>query len=298
MKIILLSLIATFLNIAFTAPTILGGKSIPESYFPAVIEFEISKSEKVVTCTATFISNNTLITAAHCVSSLNSACEKVHHDTSRITIKDKTQNFKKLKVKEIISQPDSYSGMNFNAKESECSQSINPRYDIALLILDKNTKHPTIRISTTFPNTKNKKYKFIGYGQSLFEEIELFSRKWFHNYETQFELGGKKQIGYFKIIKQNFAMPHETIFTKYLKGKVYDSSTTHHLLFGDSGGPLLNDANEIMGIASMFNKNNITNEETGFLIGYSLKSYFSPLHREEFKNQLKLAISKGSTYSF
>lgn len=91
--------------------------------------------------------------------------------------------------------------------------------------------------------------------------------------------------------------PHITIKSQYSIGEGFQGQSAQ-ISPGDSGGPLINSNNEIIGVASTFTYFDIIDHETNIVIGYDYHSSFTPLHRETSKEILQKAIEAGSNFQF
>lgn len=285
----------------FAKADLIGGKLLTKNQFTEVISFDIQKSKELKSCTGTFISSNTILTASHCVTEVvDCKLYKVKPKNILISLNEKKPIKYDVKTtiinQEFIEPP--------SEQNKKCHRSLNSRYDIALIILKKNTSNKSLTVSTGFAKAekdhKKIEYRTIGFGHSIISEIEDFTNKYFRNYIPEVNQVGKKQIGRVELIPNNPMMPHMSEMNEYsydTKLKQTYNSNFAQIHPGDSGGPLINSKNEIVGINSTYFYHKIfATPDSDIVIGYRIQSVFTPLHREENIRILKSAELYGSSF--
>jgi len=295
-------LIFSFTTSVLADDDVIGGQLLAASEYPEVVQFKIKRSNSTVNCTGTFISSNTILTAAHCLTEVIE-CKPYQVLGKNISLVIDGV-LKKSPVKSILTNSEFLDPPS--KQDGKCVRRTNPRYDLGLIIFKNEIQKKSLKVSTQFAKAAHKnvslKYRTIGFGNSIIPEIEIFSKKYFKDYDCiQENNRNKKQIGHIRLKVNNEMMPLQSVFTEY----IYDSasmtnykSSYAQLLPGDSGGPLINNKNEIVGINSQFHHKEITTEgKFGKVIGYKTRSYFTPTHRIENIKFLKLAKAYGSNFS-
>ncbi len=291
------------MNPIWAKEQVIGGQLVSEGNFTEVINYEVKTPAGLTKyCTGTFISSNTILTAAHCITD-RASCELYKISGKDILI-SLSEDSKPLTVSSTLLNSDFLNPPT--QKDGKCHREINPRYDIGIIILEEHTQNKTMEISTTFAisQIQNKKvqYRTIGFGDSIIESIENLTAKFFRGYLKNQNNTRKKQIGHLYLQVNNPMMPHTSERTKYVYNTSY-KSTYHSQIAqihpGDSGGPLINSKNQIVGVSSQYYLDEIkTSGDFPQVIGYEIESRFAPLHRSESVNLLRSAQLHGSTLNF
>ncbi len=247
------------------APDIIGGQLIKSSDFPGIIKYEFQNLDKnLFECTGAFIASNIILTAAHCLVKLD------QHETQEVQLDSiKILGFPDLVVNKIEYLDDFLDPPSLNSK-GEWQRLLNSRYDIAYMVLSRNVDIAPLKISFKTPDYNNK-FRLVSFGRS---NIASFTD----------EKSGKKQSAFFSITNPYTVGPHISQVSTYeFQNQLQVISQIQP---GDSGGPLLNKDNEIIGIASKYSLTNIF-DDSGYLKGHKLQSYFTPLHKKSSFNFLK-----------
>ncbi len=189
--------------------SVIGGEIIDSTQYPAVVQIRNEKS----LCTATFIDQSTLITAAHCVLTKNST----HSDSSDSVSNVEIKLAKNLSIKSRAV----FAHQNFKYSPTGRASIENSKSDVALVLLENYKSPHIVKITSQTPVVQDN-VTLIGFGLPN---------------------AGVKQIG-FNQIRQ---------VAPGLLLSVFDQDTEElrsaTIGPGDSGGPLFI-KNKIAGIAS------------------------------------------------
>lgn len=303
-----------YVNLSYANSTpIINGKKIDENFKSAVVKIELyfDNWEKHRTCTGTYVGPNAILTAAHCVENKfikrqddKESLQRFNSVISRIT-DSRIEEFTGIAI-------DLFPGTSImiNGNPSNISKIIlHHGSDLAILITNNIVKdYQTI----SFEKLKVKQpVKMLGYGMDSLD----------HNSSSGVGLKqmGTNYIDLLFTIRDKLPKHLQNLNTKYLKyisdyfmaeqlklsamnagwGEIgiigpvdYDNFEIQNLrgqaaaTFGDSGGPLINKSNDVIGVMSL-----VTYCKAGKAINLNKSSEDQILKQE----QLKLAEDYGDT---
>jgi hypothetical protein len=267
------TLIAVCAQAAFAESFIIDGRNAQKNEYPAVISLEIFSGNQMSICTATFISDNTLLTAAHCL---------YEHENNDFILPPGF-NIKKTFVHSA------YKKIKDDEKNGVRGfEYLKMAYDVALIVLD-GEKSKFIMPHSVYP--KKIKSIIVGFGGKNLLTVAQMNKK------TD-ETIGIKRVGTLDIESINTlgridsstrifnARAWYHFFDRYSASYGSKNSVSTR---GDSGGPLIQNGKVVGVIAGSDAKN-----QNEFTV-YSTTNYFAGLHSAAFKELVDEAKNAGST---
>lgn len=205
-----------------------NGKEIADTEYPSVIM--LFDQAKGGLCTGTFISDDTVITAAHCTMGSNDidAKGKVNHTLYIAKLID----IKQKKIEKLATSVAVYRNPAWDAEFKK--QQVNS-YDLGLVVFPKGTAKEVSQISGEIAQ-QGEKLTIVGYGLDYVPKDAK---------DVDPSSVGKKRIGYNSVLmlKDGFIY-----FSGAVKTTTADG-TNANASMGDSGGPLFID-DKLAGITS------------------------------------------------
>ena len=272
-QIILFSMLSLAPNLVQASPLVIDGRDAKKNEYPAVTSIELYKGNGMSLWTATFISDNTLLTAAHCVYG--------YQDDDIILPKD-------FKIKKILIH-EAYK----NIKEQEKNgmggyEYLKIAYDMALIVMDGSSSNVYMKTSTS---PKPGSAIIVGYGGKNLLTVAQMNQK------TD-ESIGIKRIGKLYIEEVNtlgridssvrvFNARHWYSFTD-MYSAAYGEKTSITSR-GDSGGPLIQNG-KVVGVIS---STDATQQDATTV--YNMTAYFAGLHSGIFADLCDEAKKAGSS---
>jgi secreted trypsin-like serine protease len=249
---------------SIASPRIIGGRDALPHEYPYVIKLKIVRSNRAISiCTATFISSNTLVTAAHCL-----------RPTDLLVITPTGTEVKDIFIPEVF------------LNSSMDADRVNA--DVALIVLESRQSSNTMIPFSSKPKTGPA--EIIGFGGKILMTVAQ------HNQQGD-SSAGVKRVGNVELDRVS---PMGRIDSKrevfkarigYLFSEAMASVNVHGALSsrGDSGGPLIQNG-KVIGVISGVDKTD--QDETTI---YSTRNYFTGLHTRHFDEISSKAIAAGST---
>jgi len=206
-----------------------NGKDISESEYPSVIL--LFDQTKGALCTGTFISDTTVLTAAHCTmgsSDIDLKTGKVNHTLYLARVID----IKQKKLEKLATSVAVYRNPKWDAEFKK--QQVN-KYDLGVVVFPKGTAKGISELSSVSP-TQNDELTFVGYGLNYVPKNEK---------DIDTSSVGKKRVGYNNVaaLKDGFIYFLGSVKTTTADGSKANAS------MGDSGGPLFIN-NKLSGVTS------------------------------------------------
>ena len=272
---------------------VIDGEIVSSGDYASVVRLAIGTKG---VCTATLLSTQTLLTAAHCVLGI-----KLNETTKKPEVYFKKMSIKVDLVKEVLTIPVEEKNILVNPKSYKYDEvkkqfSLDPMADIAIITFKKNLKlrkikFPKIKISKypvglvnedDFDISMNpdvlydleyRKFVVVGYGYKSF----LIDREDVNN----------KRYGTVKLLPLHVLSDHrhtlETLPVDFLNKKKGDKSV--QVAPGDSGGPLFDELGNLVGVSSTVSVLAFTTKNA------VAKSNFVPLYQNQNVKFFKSLLS-------
>jgi len=261
---------------AYASPLVIGGKDLNTGEYSAVTDIETFIGSNMGNiCTATFISNNTLLTAAHCVFQYLNAhdAELILPAGAQVKAVFIPNAFTEFKNQELRRIP----GAEF--------EKINA--DVALIVLQKPITTNTISISTY---ARTGTAMMIGFGGKQLLPVTKLNR-------AMDETAGVKRKGFTEVAMIHSSGRIDSRMEIYQARKwfhfsdYFRSQEPHQALAsrGDSGGPLIQ-YGKVIAVTSGTDASHQDENQV-----YSSRTYFAGLHSDYFKEIKEKATQAGST---
>ncbi len=291
MKIFQLIIILLFSSLDLYAE-IIEGKIVAKGDYESVVKLDINDK---ASCTGTLLSSSSVLTAAHCVISfgLNEKTRLPEVSKNKISIKVSLGDGNILidvKEKNIHVNPEVY------AVDKQSMQfGLNLLADIAIITFKENKRlenidFPAIRISDFPISMENEeninddtlisdiefiKYTAVGYG--------------YKDYLLDPEDTESKRFGTIKLSPIHYLSNHQiglqSMPVNYFEMKEGDDSV--QVASGDSGGPLFNESQDLIGVTSSTYKNFVMEEKIAIV-----QSQFAALYQPQNSIFLKSLVSQ------
>ena len=266
MKIlILLSLIS--LNVL---SRVIDGIDAKEGQYPNVISYEVFADNNMSLCTGTFVSENTIITAAHCLAKFL----KMQKNGEEVDLSFPERD---MVVKDIV-----ISKQYLRDYEKYEMQLYRTGYDIAFIILTQNFKK-YLGMKVNHQKAQLGEAIIVGFGGTLVRSVEEQNESVDPNI-------GIKRYGKTKLAKiylygriDSKKQSYETSIFDYF----FSSSKIAMSSRGDSGGPVIQDG-KIIGIISGVDASDQTESKVN-----SLTMYMAGTHSELFQDLVDEVQEKG-----
>ena len=206
-----------------------NGKDIAETEYPAVIL--LFDQTKGALCTGTFISDTTVITAAHCTmgsNDIDAKTGKVNHTLYLARVID----IKQKKLEKIATSVAVYRNPQWDAEFKK--QQVN-KYDLGVVVFPAGTARGIAQISSDTP-AQGDELTIVGYGLNYVPKNEK---------DIDVSSVGKKRLGHNSVAQLQDGFIY---FSGAVKTTSADGSNANASM-GDSGGPMfIND--KLVGITS------------------------------------------------
>jgi len=277
--------ISIFLFSAFTgfvqaSPQIIDGRDSKKHEFPSVVSIEVFIGNEMSICTATFVSDNTLLTAAHCVYRFLEA--KENKIDAEIILPERF-SLKKVLIHQVYK----------NIKDEEKNGVPGYEYlklanDLALIVMNGNKSKVHMGIST---HPKLGKASMVGFGGKNLLTVSQMNQR-------PDDTIGIKRIGSLYIEDINSLGRIDSKRRVFNTRSWFDFSDRYSLAFdektsvftrGDSGGPLIQEGKVVGVIAGT----DATQQDEKKV--FSVVNYFAGLHSSVFAQLLDEAKKNGSS---
>lgn len=237
-SLILLSALVT--TQAFAGVTVSNGVNIQNSEHPAVVRLEIPGGS----CTGTYIAADIILTAAHCVEGAKQNQTGFYSNVAVATNQGFSENVVGIRVHAIFKEI--WSGRAKTEEEAIDDTFKSLATDLAVIKTTQISKH-FISLASVKP-ALGQKLEIVGFGLDTPKPDPFF--------DEALKDSVRKRKGFNEV----FSFNPFSLFT--CNARRLDKTIHGHIelpdgensaaLPGDSGGPVLNEAGEIMGVSSMY----------------------------------------------
>lgn len=289
------------------AEALLNGQRIPASTATAtypVVSLKIKNSGEVVRCTGTFVSKNTVITAAHCFDPVTSACNKIKNcrrlEESHAFLITNTKHtsllINDLRYSDdfrVLLHPDYRSVHSIGYENYDKTNE-----DVALIVLPELPVRQTyVRVSQAPPRRGDALWT---YGSGM-TQVKLFNNPdtgEAYNIEENAGALQKRQSKLATSPSQGLLELQSVLIGRRVDNHLYDLTVKEGLqvLSADSGGPLIHDK-KITGIIRNFAFAFFPHEKKNAM-EISGRSIFTSLTTANQQRFLKSAEKHGGKVSF
>lgn len=292
--------------VSFSGVEVFKGRKVPKNKFKSVVRLSMKvNGQEAGSCTGTLLSNNTVLTAAHCVYERDARTGRVNAYKLDIQALDKTLVIPYSDIESIKAHP------NSTYLSKSMTYEFNPMADIAIIVFKKNAKLNSIKFPAlklvdspkTIENEENfdlemkrdeilnlkfKKFTIVGYGISSLDQRVR---------ETD-----QKRYGKIRLLPlHNFTnneTPLVSLGLDFSKKLSRDKGFVAEAAPGDSGGPLFNSKKQIVGVVSSGIPQSFVNDE-GVPEYIGSTSFYVPLYQDqnlEFLSQVLEVTDASFSY--